>query len=161
MNERHSTARLLPGLQAGMAGALVMLAWLALAMLWSKHSIWWFPNLMATTFGGEAALRLGFGKYTAAGLALHLIQFSFLGAIFALVMPAQMRRGRAVLIGVIVGVAWFYLMYGLVWKHLNPIIPLYSPDRQILVGHVFFGMMLGRVSRYDRAAMAETFPDTE
>jgi hypothetical protein len=157
MHERFSTDRFLAGLQTGMAGALVMLAWLALAMLWSRHSIWWFPNLMATTFGGDPALQMNFGKYTAAGLALHLIQYSVLGAVFALIAPLRgaplhPSYTRLALLGLLLSLAFYYLMYDFVWKYWNPLIPLYIPDRAIVVAHVFFGMMLGRLPLYTHAS---------
>ncbi len=156
MNERWATSRLSAGLQTGMAGALVMLGWLALTSLWSRHSIWWFANLMATTFGGDAALRADFGKYTAAGIALHLVQFCALGAVFAAVVPERTTYTRLLLYGLITSMAFYYLMYGVVWKHLNPLVPLYSPDRPILVGHIFFGFMLARLGRYRAASMPIT-----
>lgn len=157
MNERFSTFRFLAGLQTGMAGALTMLAWLALAMLWSRHSIWWFPNLMATTFGGDPALKMSFGKYSAAGLALHLVLYSALGGLFALVVPlhaahGHISYGRLALIGLVVSMAFYYLMYDFVWKYWNPLIPLYIPDRAIVVGHIFYGMMLGRLPHYTQAS---------
>ncbi len=148
MNPRGTSPRVLAGLQTGMAGALMMLAWLGVVTLWSRHSVWWFPNLMATTFGGDPALQNHFDRYSPAGLALHLLQFSLLGALFARAVPERTGYTRLLLAGVVLAVAYYYLMYGFVWKHLNPLIPLYSPDRQILVGHIFFGFMLARLPRY-------------
>jgi hypothetical protein len=151
MNSR-SSERTLAGLQTGMAGALVMLAWMAISMLWTRHSVWWFPNLMATTFGGDPALHTGFGKYSAAGLALHLLIYSGLGVVFAFLVPDRPTQGRLLLSGVLLALAFYFFMYGYFWKHLNPLIPLYSPDRQLLVAHVFYGMMLSRYSRYAQSA---------
>jgi len=162
MRDRDLMAHALAGLQAGMAGALVMLAWLTAAMLWVHHSVWWFPNLMATTFGGDAALQQGFGRYTASGLALHLTQYSLVGVAFAVLtaMPlpgvGKLVDSGLVLAGVIIGVAWYYLMYGLVWKNVNPLISLYSPDRAILVAHVFYGLMLGRLPAYLKSKAGAT-----
>jgi hypothetical protein len=85
-------------------------------------------------------------------LALHLVQFSALGAAFAAIVPERLPYTRMVLLGLIASVAFYYLMYGLVWKHLNPLVPLYSPDRPILVGHIFFGFMLARLARYRLAS---------
>jgi len=136
------------GLQTGMAGALVMLLWLTVAMAWSQHSVWWFPNLMATTFWGDPALQNGFDRYSAAGLALHLLQYSALGVLFAWLVPSRTSYTRLLLFGVILSLAYYYFMYGYVWRHWDPLIPLYSADRPVLVAHVFFGMMLGRLPHY-------------
>lgn len=129
-----------------------MLAWMALSMLWIRHSVWWFPNLMATTFGGDPALHTGFGKYSAAGLALHLLIYSCLGVVFAFLVPDRATHGRMLLSGVLLSLAFYFFMYGFFWKHVNPLIPLYSPDRQLLVAHVFYGMMLSRYARYAQSA---------
>ena len=156
MNRGFSDSRVAVGLQAGMAGGLVMLAWLGLATLWSKHSVWWFPNLMATTFGGDAALQSKFGRYSFAGLALHLLQYSLLGAIFARIAPERASYPRLLLLGLLLSLAYYFLMYDLLWKHINPLVPLYSPDRQILIGHIFYGFMLARLRNYAIASVPAT-----
>jgi hypothetical protein len=154
MKESIALSRFLAGLQAGMAGALVMLAWMAVSMLWARHSIWWFPNLIATTFGGDPALRSGFGRYSAAGIALHLVQYSLLGGLFALALPDRLPVTRVLLLAVIFSLGLYYVMYHFVWKHVNPLIPLYSPDRQILVAHIFYGFLLARIPAYRKARAA-------
>ena len=148
MRPYGTQSRLLAGLQAGMAGALLMLGWLLIVTVWSMHSVWWFPNLMATTFGGDPALKTGFGKYSLAGLALHLVQYSALGAVFAALISPRLAYTRLLLLGILVSIGFYYLMFGFVWKHVNPLIPLYSPDRQIIIAHVFYGLMLARVRHY-------------
>jgi len=148
MNASFSTRRFVAGLQAGMAGALVMLAWLGLAMIWAGHSVWWFPNLMATTFGGDPALRNGFGKYTAPGFALHLLLYSLFGGAFGWLVPSRMGGTRILLLAVIAALGFYFAMYDFVWPRVNPLVPLYSPDRPVIVGHVFFAFFLARVSRY-------------
>ena len=155
MSGRLSTHRFLAGLQTGMAGALLMLGWLGLAMLWTRHSVWWYPNLMATTFGGDPALHTGYGRYSAAGLALHLTLYSVAGGVFAWLIPERTTPTRVLLFGMIWSLVVYYGMYGFVWKHLNPLIPLYSPDRPMLVAQVLYGFMLARLPRYTNASTAD------
>lgn len=156
MNDRPLFSRFVAGLQAGMAGALVMLAWLAITMLWYRNSIWWFPNLMATTFGGDPALHPGFGKYSPAGIALHLVQFSVLGGLFAITVPQSFPYLRLLLLGVLAGLGYYFVMYDFAWKHLNSLIPLYAVDRPTLVGHLLYGLMLARAPRYLKASVSES-----
>ena len=125
-----------------------MLLWLCIALAWSQHSVWWFPNLMATIVWGEPALQNAFDRYSAAGLALHFLQYSALGVLFAWLVPARTPYTRLLLFGVILSLGYYYVMYGYVWRHWDPLIPLYVADRPVLVSHVFFGMMLGRLPRY-------------
>ncbi len=133
-----------------------MLLWMGLTMLFSRHSVWWFPNLMATALGGDAALRESFGKYTPAGLSIHVLQFSLLGALFAMTAPERTPFTRLLVLGLIVSLSYYYLMYGFVWKHVDPLVTLYSPDRQILVGHIFYGFMLARLGNYRSANVPAT-----
>src|SRR2546422_1022851 len=73
----------LAGLQAGMMGICWMLAWLGLSSLGQRRSFWTAENLMATVFHGDNAIRRGFGTSTLSGLALYLLIYSLLGAVFA------------------------------------------------------------------------------
>src|SRR3954465_12760694 len=89
---------LLAGLQAGVAGALVMLLWLALASVWYRRSLWHIPNLLATPFHGEAALRHRFSFSTVSGIALHVLIYGALGAAFALAVQDRWSPARKVLL---------------------------------------------------------------
>ena len=74
---------LLAGLESGVAGGLAMLAWLAAVSLWNGRSVWSIPNLLATTFYGEAALRRGFRWMTLSGLSFHLFLTGLFGMNFS------------------------------------------------------------------------------
>lgn len=76
----------LAGLQAGMLGALCMLAWLGIDSSWGRRGFWKDENLFATFFYGDDAIRASFGIRTMPGLALYLIVYSALGCIFALAL---------------------------------------------------------------------------
>ncbi len=140
----------LAGSQAGMAGAILMICWVAVATLMNKHGAWWVPNLFSSTFFGDAALLNSFNRYTWSGLALMLAEYTTLGAAFALLFRVDADRFRAVLLGLLTGVAWYFLMFHLVLKAVNPLMLLYSPDRPILAGHLLWGLWLGRTPVYAR-----------
>ena len=144
---------LLAGLQAGVMGALLMLLWLGLSSTWNRRTwrgLWTIPNLMASTFYGDSALRRGFASTTFSGIALHVLVYAAIGALFGLLVRGHGSRLRVLLFGVLSGVAWYYLAFGLLWKNLNPLVPLYTPDRPMLVGHLLFGGVLGRFPVYLR-----------
>jgi hypothetical protein len=134
----------LAGIQAGTVGALILLGYLALDSAWHRRSIWTVPNLLASTFYGESAFRPGFGASTSAGVALLLLLYGVLGLLFALVVRDHGTRTRVVLAGLIYGTGWFFLSFDILWKHVNPMVQIYSPDRAMLVGHVIYGGVLGR-----------------
>jgi hypothetical protein len=134
----------LAGIQAGVVGALILLGYVALDSAWHGRSIWTVPNLLASTFYGESAYRPGWGARTSAGLALLLCLYGVLGAVFGLVVRDQGSRLRITLLGLIFATGWFFLSFDVLWKHVNPLMRLYSPDRAMLVGHLLYGGVLGR-----------------
>ena len=82
----------LAGLQAGMIGICWMLAWLGLSAMGQRRSFWTAENLMASVFHGDAAIRRGFGTTTLSGIALYLLIYSLLGAVFALCCSRPLHR---------------------------------------------------------------------
>src|SRR5215471_14640110 len=82
------------GVESGILGGLVMLAWLALLSLLQGRSIWSIPNLLASTFYGEIALRHGFRWTTLSGVALHLIMTAVAGLVFGLAVGGVASRSR-------------------------------------------------------------------
>ncbi len=143
-NLRYSLA----GLQAGMLASLTMLVWLALTSIWYKRSVWSVPNLFSSTFFGEAAFRAGFGKTTSSGIALHLFVYSMLGVMFGLIIRGSKSRLAVLAFGLLFGVLWYYVLFGAIWKAVNPLVAMYVPNRPMLAGHFLYGAMLGRFPSY-------------
>ena len=139
---------LLAGLEAGIIAALILLVWLALASAWYRRSIWTAANIMATTFYGEAALGRQFTFRTVAGIALYLVLYGTIGALFGLTLASRDASLRITLIGVLVGLGWYYLSFAILWRNINPLIPLYTHSGPMMVGHALYGGLLGRFPRY-------------
>jgi hypothetical protein len=138
----------LAGWQAGMLAVLGMLAAIGVVSAWFQRSFWTPCNVMATTFYGARALGRGLSWSCVSGIALYLILYSLLGAAFAAVMRPGSSRLRLALIGILTGVAWFYLWFGLLWPHLNPLVSLYTHDRPMLWGHMLYGALLSRFPEF-------------
>ncbi len=150
----------LAGIQAGVAGALALLAYLALDSFWHRRSIWTVPNLLASTFYGESAYRQGFGMRTSAGVALLLVIYGLLGAMFGLVIRDHGTMLRVAFLGLIFGTAWFFVSFDWMWKHVNPLVPIYYPQRAMLVGHLLYGTVLGgRFPAYRKEMSGERQPE--
>jgi hypothetical protein len=135
---------MLAGLQAGMVGALWMLAWLGVSAAWQNRGFWSSENLFATAFYGGDAVRSDFGVKTLSGLALYLVLYSLVGGIFALALPSRLRSGRLLLAGILFSLGWFYISFHVLWKSAMPLVYLLYPDRQTVVGHLIFGVCIGR-----------------
>ena len=145
---------LLAGLEAGIVAALVLLGWLALASAWYRRSIWTAANIMATTFYGDAALGRDFTSRTVAGIALYLVLYGIIGALFGLTLASRDASLRITLIGVLVGLGWYYLSFAILWQNINPLIPLYTHPGPMMAGHALYGGLLGRFPRYLHAPAA-------
>src|SRR2546427_13266923 len=120
----YSSARskinlVMAGLEAGVLGGLFMMAWLATLSLLQGRSIWSIPNLLASTFYGEAALRRGFRWTSLSGLALHVIVSAAAGLLFGFAVSGIANRGRGMGLGFAAGIAWDFLWVGLLWEYWN------------------------------------------
>ena len=150
---------MLAGLQAGMVGALWMLAWLGVSAAWQNRGFWNPENLVSTAFYGGDAVRRDFGLKTLPGLALYLLLYSLLGGIFALALRGRPRSGRLTLAGILFSLGWFYISFHLLWKSAMPLVYLLYPDRPTLVGHLIFGVCIGRFPSHYPGQIKPAAPD--
>jgi hypothetical protein len=147
-HEKREAHALLAGLESGIMAVLVLLGWLALVSAWYRRSIWTAPNIMATTFYGDAALGRNFTSRTVAGIALYLVLYGIIGALFGLTLASRDASLRITLIGVLVGLGWYYLSFAILWRNINPLITLYTHRGPMMAGHALYGGLLGRFPRY-------------
>jgi hypothetical protein len=125
-----------------------MLAWLGISAKWQLRSFWTAENLMASAFYGEASIRAGFASRTLPGLALYLLVYSSLGALFAIAAGARLPRFRILLFSILFSLAWYYLTFQLIWKSMMPLVALLHSAQPTVLGHVIFGTLLARYPRY-------------
>ncbi|SPF38033.1 membrane hypothetical protein [Candidatus Sulfopaludibacter sp. SbA4] len=148
-NRRADTfSAILAGLQAGMLGVCWMLAWLGISAKWELRSFWTAENLMASAFYGDGAIRSGFAAKTLSGVALYLLIYSTLGALFAGVVADRLPRFRVVLMSVLFAMGWYYLSFRLLWKSLMPLVALLHSAQPTALGHMIYGAVLGRYPVY-------------
>ncbi len=149
----------LAGLQAGVLGSLVLFACLAIGSLIHGRSIWVVPNLFATTFFGSGVYRDQLVRTSWAGLALLIAIYGSLGALWGFILrDAQTPWLR--LYGAAAGLVVYFLFFDSLWKHLNPLVTLYAPDRQLEVGHALWGIVLARSPLYARRVADAVAPGT-
>ena len=138
----------LAGLQAGMLGVLWMLAWMGTSSAWQGRSFWTPENLMASAFHPHSAIRGIFAASSLSGLALYLVLYSLLGALFASAIRDRLPRLRAVLAGAVFGLCWYYLTFQLLWKNLLPLVASLHVEHSTILGHLLYGAILGRFPVY-------------
>jgi len=152
---RIHASRWLAGVETGVWAGLAMVGWLALTAAWSRHSVWEMPDRLGTLFYG-AGWRGGPAAVTVAGLALHLFASGAVGVLFAVMAREAHNRLRARLLGLVVGLAWYYLSYAWFWDRLLP--PADEPSASLLVAYLWFGLGLGRYPGRLRSAQRHFLP---
>jgi hypothetical protein len=151
-HDRKSKMNLmLAGVEAGVLGGLFVIVWLGILSLLQGRSLWSVPNLLASTFYGEVALRRGFRWSSLSGVALQLTVSSFAGLLFGLAVSGISSRSRVMFLGVATGLAWYFLSVGVFWKYVNPMVPLYARGSGMLLAHLGMGVFLGSFPRYVEA----------
>jgi hypothetical protein len=138
----------LAGLQAGMLGAICLLAWLGASAVRMGRDFWAAANLMASVFYGADAIRSGFSASTLSGVALYLLLYSLLGALFATAFQTRMSRLRLTLVSILFTIFWYYLSFGVLWRIAAPLLARLHYARATLWGHLIYGAMLSRYPVY-------------
>lgn len=146
---RSGVRNLLAGVHAGVLGAMALLACVMIGSVWDHRSIWTVPNLFATTFFGSAAYRNQLVRTSWSGIALVLALYGVLGMVWGVIQGGRGKRAIA-LSGAIAGLLVYFVLYDFIWKHANPLIPLYAPDRSLELGHLLWGLVLARSPLYSR-----------
>lgn len=152
---RHALA----GLQAGVLGALLLVAWLMIGALWNGRSIWVVPNLFASTFFGSGAYRNQFLRTSWTGVALLVVLYGLLGAVWGCIWRDERKRWLG-LYGAVAGLCVYFFLYDFMWPHVNPLITLYAPDRQLELGHLLWGIALARSPLFARRIADSTSRST-
>lgn len=131
------------GIGSGVAGAIFVLLFLMLGCLWYRRSIWIPANLFSTAVYGSDAYTNHFVSTTWAGLAVVVVMYGVMGAGWGLVW--RDTRPRSVLLyGAISGAITYFLLFDVFWKRVDPFLSLYSPDRQLELATVIWGMIVAR-----------------
>lgn len=146
---RQGLDTFLAGLQAGTLGTLWMLAWMGLCSALERRSFWMPENLLATALRPRGEIAVDFTWSTVSGLALYLVIYSLWGAAFALVAcRTPMTRARTSLLALVFALAWYYLAFHYLWKTISPPIALLDLTRVTVVGHLIYGLVVGRFDRH-------------
>lgn len=149
LEPRHALA----GLQAGVIGALALVACVMAGSVFEGRSIWVVPNLFATTFYGSEVYRNRLLHTSWTGVALIVGIYGVLGAIWGCIWRDDRKRWLR-LYGVLAGLGVYFVFFDYFWRHINPLITLYAPDRQLQLGHVLWGLVLARSPLYARRIAA-------
>ncbi len=144
---------LLAGLQAGIIGVFQMLACFIVSAFWTGDGIWTVPNLFSTVFYGEYGNADAFLHSTWAGIALMVVIYGLLGAIWGWWWKDE-RKPLLSLFGALTGLVTYFLFFDLIWPYADSLISISAPVRQLQVAHILWGAALAASPRYARQIMA-------
>ena len=148
---RHALA----GLQAGVFGALAMLACVMFGSILNGRSIWVVPNLFATVFLGGNVYRNEYLSTAWAGIGLLVGIYGILGVVWGMIWRENRKPGLTIF-GAIAGLAVYFVLFDLIGRRFAPTVTLYAPDRQLQLGHILWGMSLGKSPVFARRIADQT-----
>ncbi len=161
-SRRESTlSLLLAGLQAGMIGALMLLAWMGFSATMQRRSFWTAANLMGSVFHGGDAVHRGFSSSTLSGLAFYLLLYSLLGSLFAVALRLRLPSLRRRLVAVLFAICWYYFFFRLASRPFAPLIDLLHVENTTIIGHLIYGTVLGRYPAFLEKKPASPVPEPE
>ncbi|MGB9606674.1 MAG: hypothetical protein ACP5U2_03755 [Bryobacteraceae bacterium] len=134
---------LVGGVHRGVLGGLAMMGWFLLASSLLRHPAWTVPNLLSTLLDRELVLRRGFGWPSVVGLALVVLLGGLAGGAFGLLTKPVQSRRRVLLLGILVGLASYYVTNTFLYRRFGAVAWIYASPRVLLVAHLLFGAMLG------------------
>jgi hypothetical protein len=141
---------LLVGVEVGLFGGLVMLAWYALISPILGDPWWLIHNLYASQLYGNRDVRPGPGTVTWVGSALHLIVSGVVGALNGLLTPG----GRVFGLGV--AGACYLFCYFFLWKRIAPLLLIQASQFVLMSSYILYGSMLGWHSHFVAYARGTT-----
>jgi hypothetical protein len=138
----------LAGLEAGLPASAAFLLWMGATASLAHRSFWTSENLMASVFYGGDAIRGGLVATTFSGLALYLLLYSLLGGAFAAALRDRLPRLRLTLAGILFGLCWYSLSFGVIWRSLAPLVTALHIENPTMWGHALWGALLARYPLY-------------
>jgi hypothetical protein len=138
------TALVMAGLESGVMGAVVMMAWFLLDA-WLERQYWWaMLNLWGAGVYQSRVLSMGLGVATLAGGATHIFLHGLAGVVWSLA-GARIGNYWLQVVGAFVaaGVVYVVLMYGF-WPVVAPVVERLSPRPATPLAYILFGAALSR-----------------
>ena len=142
--------RLLAGLESGVLGAAVMMAWFALDSVLERQYWWAMLNLWGAGVYHNRVFSMGLGIATIAGASMHFFLHGVGGVLWA-VAGARMSNYWLHLAGSFVAAAvWYSVLMHAFWPAVAPVVSRISPRFPTLLAYFLFGAALSRNARRAR-----------
>jgi hypothetical protein len=148
----------LAGIETGVLGGVLVIAWYAAVSWLEGDPAWTVPARLAAAIYGPGVAHAGRLMAAAAGAALEVSAAGILGGLFGLLMRAQWCARRALPLGLLLGLGWYYVGYRILPRELGWAAASVFSLRSALLAHLAFGLFLAAYPRFLRSVRAGGLP---
>lgn len=142
--------RALAGLEVGIVGGLLMLAWFMADAWLHREFLWKLPHLFASLLYGDDVFHARFGMITLAGISMLLVSSGSVGLAFGCLIRRPSPMLRFTVVALIVSMSWYWFTMAVVWRQWLPLFPAYVLPYTMVVAHILYGIALAQYSRVVR-----------
>lgn len=135
------------------------MAWYALSSLAAGQAAWEFPAKLGAAFRGASNWPEPLGFDVAAGLSMHIAGAGVAGALFGLVARGVTSLRRHFLLGVLFGLAWYYVLDQILLRCAGAGAYPFLFRRPVVAGYALFGLFLALFPRFLERIQASRWPD--
>lgn len=136
--------RLFAGIESGILGAVVMIAWFAIDS-WMERQYWWaMLNLWGAGVYHNRVFSMGFGVATLAGACMHFFLHGLGGAIWAVLAGRMSNYWLHLLGSFAAAAAWYLFLMHAFWPVVAPVVSRISPLPATVLAYVLFGAAISR-----------------
>jgi|GEM_PF-1292444 len=142
--------RLLAGLESGVLGAAVMIAWFAMDAFLERQYWWAMLNLWGASVYHNRVFSMGFGIATLAGASTHFFLHGIGGALWSLVAAKISNYWLHLFCSFAAAGVWYFLLMYAFWPTVAPVVSRMMPLPATLLAYFLFGAALSRNSQRAR-----------
>jgi hypothetical protein len=146
--------RLLAGLESGILGAAVMIAWFAMDSLLESQYWWAMLYLWGASVYHNRVFSMGFGVATLAGASTHFFLHGLGGALWSLLAGRISNYWLHLFFSFAAAAAWYWLLMYTFWPIVAPVVSRITPLPATFLAYFLFGAALSRSARRARQLSA-------
>ena len=139
-----SLQRALAGLESGILGAAVMIAWFALDSVLERQYWWAMLNLWGASVYHNRVFSMGFGVATLAGASTHFFLHGLAGALWALLAARISNYWLHLMCSFGAAAACYFLLMHGFWPAVAPVVSRLTPLPATILAYFLFGAALSR-----------------
>ena len=136
--------RLLAGVESGVIGAGVMIAWFAMDSFLESQYWWAMLNLWGASVYHNRVFSMGFGAATLAGACTHFFLHGLGGALWALLAARISNYWLHLVFSFAAAGAWYCILMFTFWPAVAPAVSRLTPLPASILAYFLFGAALSR-----------------